>query len=97
MKRHVPGKEALAEAEAFAKFNPSFWKARLRGIVDPSGALIGYEVRPLYSPLDFGYPDVFDVDYLLKDKTVTVMIALRRELRRPLFDDESPFIFKPWR
>jgi hypothetical protein len=98
VKKHVPAKEALAEAEAFVRFHYAFWKAQLKGIVDPSGIPIGYEVRPLYYPMDFGYPDVLDVDYILKkDNNVTVMISLKRELRRRLLDDESPFIFKPWR
>jgi hypothetical protein len=97
VKKHIPAKEALAEAEAFVRFHHSFWRAQLKGIVDPSGVLIGYEVRPLYSPLDFGYPDVLEVDYLIKENEVTVRIDLKRELRRRLFDDESPFIFRPWR
>lgn len=97
VKKHVPAKEAFAEAGAFVRFHHAFWKAQLRGIVDPSGMLIGYEVRPLYSPLDFGYPDVLEVDYLIRENTVTVRIDLKRELRRRLFDDESPFIFRPWR
>ena len=95
VKKNVPGKEALAEAEAFVRFHYAFWKAQLRAIVDPSGAPIGYEVRPLYFPMDFGYPDVLDVDYILKkDNNVTVMISLKRDLRRQLFDDEGPFLFR---
>lgn len=96
VKRHVPAKEALEEAEAFVRFHYSFWKAQLKQIVDTSGIPIGYEVRPLYSPMDFGYPDVLEVDYILKDKTVTVRISLKRELRRQLFDDERLFLFRPW-
>ena len=94
VKKHVPAKEALAEAEAFVRFHHSFWTAQLREIVDTSGIPIGYEVRPLYSPLDFGYPDVLDVDYIVKDNTVTVRISLKRELRRQPFDDEGPFLFR---
>lgn len=97
VKKHVPAKEALAEAEAFVRFHHSFWKAQLKRIVDTSGASIGYEVRPLYSPMDFGYPDVLEVDYLIKGNEVTVRIDLKRELRRRLLDDESPFIFRPSR
>jgi hypothetical protein len=97
VKKHVPAREALAEAEAFVRFHHAFWKSQLKGIVDPSGLLIGYETRPLYSPMDFGYPDVLEVAYVIKDKNVTVMISLKRELRRRLIDDESPFIFKSWR
>ena len=94
VKRHVPAKEALAEAEAFVRFHYAFWTAQLMGIVDGSGIPIGYEVRPLYSPLDFGNPDVLDVDYIVKDNKVTVRISLKRELRRQLFDDEGPFLFR---
>jgi len=95
VKKHVPAKEALAEAEAFVRFHYAFWKAQLRAIADPSGIPIGYEVRPLYYPMDFGYPDVLDVDYILKkDNNVTVTISLKRELRRQPFDDEGPFLFR---
>ena len=97
VKKHVPAKEALSEAEAFVRFHYAFWKSQLRGIVDPTGIPIGYEVRPLYYPMDFGYPDVMDVDYILKDNNVTVMISLKRELRKRFLDDESPFIFRQGR
>ena len=98
VKKHVPAKEALADAEAFVRFHSAFWKAQLREIVDTAGTHIGYEVRPLYYPMDFGYPDVLEVDYVLKkDNNVTVMVSLRRELRRLPFDDKSPYIFRPWR
>ncbi|HUO75938.1 MAG TPA: hypothetical protein VMU21_00035 [Thermodesulfovibrionales bacterium] len=96
VKKHISAKEALAEAEAFVRFHYAFWKAQLKGIVDPTGIPIGYEIRPLYYPMDFGYPDVLDIDYILKkDNNVTVMISLKRELRRRFLDDESPFIFRP--
>jgi hypothetical protein len=39
-------------------------------------------------------PVVLDVDYIVKDNTVTVRISLKRELRRQPFDDEGPFLFR---
>jgi len=58
------------------------------------GVVIGYEVRPLYSPLDFGYADVLDISYILQDNTVTVRIRLIPELDRPPFREDAPFLFR---
>ncbi len=93
VKKNVHAEEALAEAGEFVGFHYAFRQSRLSKILDTNGSPIGYEVRPLYSPLDFGYADVFDITYALQERRVTVRIRLIRELERP-FREDSPFPFR---
>lgn len=94
IKQGVPAKEALEEAGKFIRFHHSFWQFRLSRIIDPTGNTIGYELRPLYYPPDFGYTDVLDVLYVIKDSKVIVTISLIPEVRRMLFDDDRPFLLR---
>jgi hypothetical protein len=94
VRKDLPAKEALAVAERFIRAGYSVQDTQLSEILDPGGRLIGYEVRPLYSVIDYGYRDVLDVNYVLKDHEVTVMIRLRREVRKLFNDEEGSFIFK---
>ncbi len=91
VKKNVPAEEALAEAEKFVGFHYAFRRARLSRIIDRDGSSIGYEVRPLYSPLDFGYADVLDIVYVLQDRKVSARIRLIRELERAPFREDRPF------
>jgi hypothetical protein len=76
IKKGVPAREALAEAEKFVSWHSSFRRAQLGKIIDDQGDIIGFEMRPLYFPLTFGVSDVRDVDYWLKDSKVIVKIKL---------------------
>jgi hypothetical protein len=77
----VPAKEALAKAEKFVSFHPSFWRSQLSKILDDKGNVIGYEIRPLYYPIAYGASDVLDVHYWMK-KTVRLITSVER-LRFP--------------
>jgi hypothetical protein len=94
IKREVPAKEALKEAEKFVRFHHSFRRSLLSRILDQSGAIIGYEVRPLYFPADAGFSDVIDVYYSITGKTVITKIRLRPEVEDRLFERDTPFIFR---
>lgn len=94
VRRNVPAEEALETAQRFVSFHYAFRRSQLSSITDNTGITIGYEVRPLYSPLDFGYTDVLDIVYTLEHNKVTVIIRLIRELDRPPFREDSPFIFR---
>ena len=94
VRRAVPADEALETAERFVGFHHAFRRSQLSGIMDTKGTVIGYEVRPLYSPLDFGYTDVLDIVYTLQDNTVTARIRLIPELDRPSFREDNPFFFR---
>jgi hypothetical protein len=88
IKTGVPAKEAVEMAERFVSFHSSFKRSQVSRIMDSHGNVIGYEFRPLYSPAEFGWFDVLDIDYWLKDGVVTVKIDLIPELKhRKLFDE----------
>ena len=92
--KHVPAKIALEKAEKFVSFHYAFERSRLSRIIGPEGNAIGYELRPLYSVLEFGYPDALDIRYVLKDSTVVVRIGFRPEVERRVFEREKIFPFK---
>jgi len=94
IKKGVPAKEALEEAERFVSFHYAFQRSRLSRIVDPAGAAIGYEVRPLYSRLEFGYSDILDIYYLIQGYKVVVRVDLIREVKTRFYDDNSPLPFR---
>jgi hypothetical protein len=68
---------ALPAAEQFVRRNPSYQSERLRSVLDETGAVIGYELRPLYLPFVYGATDVLDVGYWISGEKVIVMIKLK--------------------
>ena len=94
IKRKVPGKKALEEAQKFVRFHHSFRRSLLSRILDQSGATIGYEVKPLYFPADMGFSDVIDVYYSIAGKTVMVKIRLSSAAEDRLYERDTPFIFR---
>ncbi len=66
MRVHVTGEKALKEALSFVSWHNSFRHAQWSSITDKQGRILGYELRPLYSPLTFGISDVLNVNYSLK-------------------------------
>jgi len=93
IKKHIPAKEALSEAEKFVSWHYSFRSVQLGRIPGPEGRTIGYEVRPLYYPLDFGLMDVLDVNYFLRGDKVIVIIELKDIVERRLSGEDSKGIF----
>jgi len=83
----VSAKEAMAKAEKFIKFHPSFWHSQLSKILDDKGDVIGYELRPLYYPITYGVSDVLDVHYWMKEggrvKVTVRLIPSVERLRFP--------------
>ncbi len=77
VKKGVPAQQALSEADSFVRCSTHrVWQTQLLRIPDDSGGTIGYEVRPLYLPPEFGFPDVLLVSYALKDGAVRAYIKL---------------------
>ena len=59
VKKGVPAQQALTEADSFVRCSTyRIWQTQLRRIPDGSGGTVGYELRPLYLPYEFGFPDV---------------------------------------
>ncbi len=92
VKKGLTAKEALDEADRWVRFHYSYQGSRLSKILDYDGTVIGYELKPLYSSLDFGYTDVLDVRYIIKDDKVIASVGLNPFItEHPI----EPFIFRP--
>lgn len=87
----VPAKEALARAQRFVSWHHSFIRSQLSGIVDATGAVIGYEMRPLYQPFTFGAQDVLDISYRISDNRVIIWVKLLPTVERRIQGDTRPF------
>lgn len=77
----IPADQARAKAESFVSHHYAFDRSVLSRIFDLSGNPIGYEVRPLYRPLEFGYTDVLDIGYTIAGGKVIIRIWLKPELK----------------
>ncbi len=84
IKRDLPGKEALGEAYKFISYHPAFYNSQLSKIIDEKGNTLGYELRPLYMPFQFGTSDVLEVYYSLKGSKVKVTIRIIPSIERAL-------------
>jgi hypothetical protein len=88
VKKGVPGPQAFKEADSFVRCSVRrVSQTQLSRISDADGGTIGYEVRPLYSPLEFGRIDILFVSYSLQNGTVKTYIRLDPDVERAL---ESP-------
>lgn len=90
----IPAGDALARAEQFVRFHHSSIGSRLSSILDDTGKTIGYEVRPLYAQLDFGYLDILDIRYWIEGNKVIMTVALKPEVKRVLDREERPSLFR---
>ncbi len=82
--------DAFRTAERFVSQHHAFYNATISKIFDTKGSVIGYEVRPLYHPYEFGTFNTIDIDYILREKKVVVKIRLLDHLERRLFDTKEP-------
>jgi hypothetical protein len=75
VKKNVPAQQAVTEADAFVRCSThTIWQTQVTRIPDDGDGTVGYEVRPLYVPTEFGTPDVQLISYSLKDGKVRVSI-----------------------
>jgi len=74
--KNLSAQEALKGAQDFVKWHRSFRRSELRKIIDDQGNLIGFEVRPLYDPLEYGISNVLVVQYWVKEGGV-VKVTIR--------------------
>lgn len=89
IKRGLEGTEALQEAANFVSSHSAYWTNRVRRISDSEGNVLGYEVRPLYHRHRYGYSNLINVDYLLKDKKVSVFIQLKTFIEKHIKKREN--------
>jgi len=88
IKKGMPAEAALKESRLFISSHTDFFRSELQRIIDEKGEIIGYEVKPLYNILRFGMHDILDVHYRIKDKTVSVTVDIKRNLKRRFWDRE---------
>ena len=85
VKKGISGQEALKEADAFVRCSTRrVTQTQLRRIKDDAGGTIGYEMRPLYFPTEFGQTDVLLVSYALQNGVVRTYIKLDPDVERAL-------------
>jgi hypothetical protein len=83
--KEVAAQDALAEAESFVKCSTYGVRSiQLKRISDGSGGTLGFEVRPLYVPLEFGSDDVMSISYSLRDGIVRAYIRLDPQVERAI-------------
>ena len=84
-KKGVPANEAIVEATAFVACSTHrVWKTQFSRIVDADGATVGYELRPLYFPLEFSNPDPLEISYFRREDGVRVYIRIDSTVMRDL-------------
>jgi len=85
VKTGVPAQQALSEANSFLRCTTfRLWKTQLERIPDDGGGTIGYELRPLYLPWEFGKSDIMLITYSLRHDKVRVYIKLDPDAERAL-------------
>jgi hypothetical protein len=70
VKTGLDASQALREAERFVRRNILSERSRLRRVLTPAGAGVGFELRPLYPVTAFGKDDILDVRYSIKDRKI---------------------------
>jgi len=83
---HTYGEEeAVKEAIKFVSWYHTYWRTRISRIMDENDRLLGYELRPLYRSIStYGYSDVLNVYYKLKDNKVVINVRLKREVEKAI-------------
>lgn len=82
----VTDKDAIQRAKTFVSWHSSFMNYSIRKIITNKGGLIGYEIKPLYMPFEYGLTDVFDNSYWLRGKKAVISIKLLQSVERYIYD-----------
>lgn len=87
VEKEVSAEKALSAAEKFVSFHTSFWQTQLSKIIDGRGNVIGFELRPLYSPFIYGVSNVMEVNYFPEEggrvKVTIKLIPSAERLKYP--------------
>jgi hypothetical protein len=78
VKKNVTADQAMDEAAQFI----ATWSKEMRIILDDSGTIIGYEIRPLFQISRFGRADIFNTTYRPAGNTIIVTVDLKRNVRK---------------
>ncbi len=93
VRKGLTADEALRDARSFLQCGGirRLDGTRLSRIPDGSGGTIGYEVRQLYFPLEFGVTDVLLVNYSLINGMVRAYVKVDPEVERAIESSGSDF------
>ena len=84
----LAGSKAVERAREFIVSRVVYNKLELRAIMGPAGTVIGYELRPLLLPINYGQSDVLDINYDLgQEGRVTIYVRLKDRVKR-LFEGD---------
>jgi len=84
VRQGVSAADALQGADRFLRCSIYYQKSQARRVLDPAGAVIGYEVRPLYSPVKFGREDLLSISYRMDNGKALVYIWLDQDIERTM-------------
>jgi len=84
IKSGLSAADALSTAERFIQCSFHYERTQLSRIIGPSGEVIGYEVRPLYSPIRYGRYDLLDIHYTVKGDSIVTYIRLDPTIERSI-------------
>lgn len=78
--------EAVETGDRFINDLHTYKSTEIRAIHGPDNTIIGYEMRPLFMPLDTGYfGDVIETSYILQEgNQVTVYVGFKGGIEDPL-------------
>lgn len=79
--------DAISEANNFVNCSSSFSHSQMSSILFPDGQVIGYEIRPLYSPFRYGVSDVLYTNYRVSGNRIIVTIRLIPSIEKMLHGD----------
>ncbi len=79
-------KDALNIAKTFVSWHSSFMQYKISRLLTKEGKKIGYEIKPLYMPFEYGRADVFDISYWLRGKKAVISIKLIPSVDRLIYD-----------
>ena len=84
----LAGSKAVERAREFIVSRVVYNKLELRAIMGPAGTVIGYELRPLLLPINYGQSDVLDIYYDLgQEGRITVYVRLKDSIKRMFQSD----------
>jgi hypothetical protein len=88
LRKNLSREDALDKALKFISENNGYWRAMIEEIISPEGAVVGYEVRPLYYTFLYGLPNILDISYRKAGDKIQITIRLIPELENRLLDGD---------
>jgi len=88
--RGLTAPEAIRAGEKFISWHPEYLRSQFSRVLDGSGKVVAYEIRPIYNQITFGVGDVMDIDYFLQgNNMVGVHVNLAEPARRIFMGDDQ--------